>query len=395
MVKRVLFTGARAPVTLDLARQFHRQGIQVFLAESLKHHLSQGSLAVAGQFQVPAPRQETEAFAERLARIIAENQIDLVIPTCEETLYVALLRDRLPCPVLVDRLDKLLKLHDKASFIETCARHGFATPATRMVRSREAMLDAVARNPEVVCKPVYSRFGNEAILCAIGPEEGERLESVECSPERPWVIQEYLSGEHFCSYSVASGGKLVAHSSYSGRYFAGKAVIDFNLRRDAEIEAWVAKLVAAENLTGQVSFDFIRTTDGRLCAIECNPRATSGVHLFAEGDGLVQAMIRAAGLAPAAAASAPTLCRPSGDRKSMLGLAMLIYALPSARSLGELARILKVFAAHRDVILDWRDPVPFFSQFISFGYLALMSWIRGMPVISASTHDIEWNGEAR
>jgi short-subunit dehydrogenase involved in D-alanine esterification of teichoic acids len=58
----ILLTGGRAPVTLDLARAFHRAGHTVFMAESLRGHLSQPSNAVKAHFVVPAPRQELRRF---------------------------------------------------------------------------------------------------------------------------------------------------------------------------------------------------------------------------------------------------------------------------------------------------------------------------------------------
>ncbi len=45
-----------------------------------------------------------------------------------------------------------------------------------------------------------------------------------------------------------------------------------------EIEAWVRGFVEPLELTGQVSFDFIQAADGRVYAIECNPRDPLGHH---------------------------------------------------------------------------------------------------------------------
>ena len=63
-----------------------------------------------------------------------------------------------------------------------------------------------------------------------------------------------------------------------------------------EIEAWVRRFVGALGLTGQVSFDFIRSADGAVYAIECNPRTHSAITMFYDHPG------RGAGL-PARTAS--------------------------------------------------------------------------------------------
>ena len=49
----------------------------------------------------------------------------------------------------------------------------------------------------------------------------------------------------------------------------------------AAARAWVETFVAREGYTGQIAFDFIETEAGVMYALECNPRATSGVHLLA------------------------------------------------------------------------------------------------------------------
>ncbi|MNT59011.1 hypothetical protein D3C72_1964850 [compost metagenome] len=48
----------------------------------------------------------------------------------------------------------------------------------------------------------------------------------------------------------------------------------------------------------------------------------------------------------------------------------------------------------RDAVWRWDDPLPFFQQFASFGHFLAVGRARGVSAIEASTHDIEWNGEA-
>src|ERR1700709_1054539 len=58
-----------------------------------------------------------------------------------------------------------------------------------------------------------------------------------------------------------------------------------------EIEEWVRKLVEPLGLTGQVSFDFIEADDGRLYAIECNPRTHSAITMFYDHPDLAKAYL--------------------------------------------------------------------------------------------------------
>ena len=86
----ILLTGGRAPAALELARAIHKAGHTVFMAESLRGHLSQPSNTIAKNFYVPPPRQQTSAFINALKTIIIENRISLLIPTGEEQFYVAM-----------------------------------------------------------------------------------------------------------------------------------------------------------------------------------------------------------------------------------------------------------------------------------------------------------------
>jgi len=119
-LKNILLTGGRAPATLELARLFHAAGHRVFVAESLPWHLCRGSRAVAKNFRVPPPNQNPTGFINELVSIIKKEQIDWLIPTCEETFYVAMGRDRLQqfCPVFSTDIDQLKTLHSKWEFIQ-------------------------------------------------------------------------------------------------------------------------------------------------------------------------------------------------------------------------------------------------------------------------------------
>src|SRR5687768_15246342 len=103
-MKTILLTGGRAPAALELARVFHAAGHRVLMAESVKHHLSQPSRAIAANFHVPPPRQQTAEYLAALRQIITAHNVDLLIPTCEEIFYVAMGREMLSqhCAVFVE-----------------------------------------------------------------------------------------------------------------------------------------------------------------------------------------------------------------------------------------------------------------------------------------------------
>ena len=83
--------------------------------------------------------------------------------------------------------------------------------------------------------------------------------------------------------------------------------------------AWVEHFVRTVRFSGQIGFDFIEDVTGQVHAIECNPRATSGIHLFHPGDGLVRALLE-----PEVLLNEDIEVTPQpGKDKAMLALPML------------------------------------------------------------------------
>src|SRR5439155_26248657 len=135
-----------------------------------------------------------------------------------------------------------------------------------------------------------------------------------------------------------------------------------------------------ERFTGQIAFDFIETADGRLFAIECNPRATSGIHLFADDPEFVRAFL----------GEAPGLLQPRRGRASRY---TLLLAAVAPRSWARLRRWAAAFLGGRDVFFRADDPLPFVGQFAAFAALRRRARRYGVSLAEASTLDIEWDGE--
>lgn len=374
----ILLTGGRAPATLDLARAFHRAGHTVFMAESLRGHLSQPSAAVKANFFVPAPRRDKEAFLLALKNIIVENKIDVLIPTCEEIFYVSMGREQLPCRVFAESIKKLNQFHNKWSFLVNAIGLDLYAPETILLNSQEDLLHAYAHWQRLVLKPVYSRFASRTLVL---PPLQKALSTLKF--DSPWIAQEFIGGRQYCTYSVCHNGVVHAHTTYPSRFTAGQgATVVFEHVEHPAILAWVKTFVRENIFTGQIAFDFIQTAEGQLFALECNPRATSGAHLLASHPQFVDAFL----------APQPGCITPADKSTHMLSTAMLMYGLPAAARKGQLLNWLKTFFTSNDVILDFKDPLPFLLQFRSI--LAYLSLARkeGISPLEASTFDIEWNG---
>ena len=377
----ILLTGGRAPVTLDLARAFHRAGHTVFMAESLRGHLSQPSNAVKAHFVVPAPRQETEAFLAALKKIIEENQIEVLIPTCEEVFHIAKGLSDLPCRVFTQPLATLDAYHNKWRFVISTGECDLRVPESMIITRQDDLLFAFAHWRSLVLKPIYSRFATRTLIC---PSMREAFAALEADEKLAWVAQTFVAGQQFCSYSVCHDGRITAHAAYPVVFTAGQgATVAFEAVEHAAIFEWVQTFVRHFKVTGQVAFDFVQTPEGELYALECNPRATSGLHLLTSNPRFVEAFLN-----PEA-----ELVTPVAGTSRMLATAMLIYGLPAAIKNGNFAAWVRTFFRSDDVLLDFKDPMPALLQLRSLFKYVNLGRRQKISALEASTFDIEWNGE--
>lgn len=381
--RRLLLTGGRSPATLALLRLLYGDGHRVYVAESLPHNLAGASRYCAGNFRVPPPAQATEAFIQALGDICRREHIDMLIPTCEEIFYIARWKHQLEqvCEVFCPTIDVLTNLHSKYQFMQLLKALKIPAPATQQITSSAELAMALAERETYVLKPEFSRFSNFVLINR--PVE-EALAKAQPDPARPWVLQEYLQGDAYCSYSVARNGRLLAHAVYPSRYTAGLgATLYFEGVQVPAIEKIVSKLVESLDYTGQISFDFI-CRDGIYYPIECNPRTTSGTCLFAAQDHLARAFWER---------DLP-LIRGVGNPPVMIGAAMLLYMLPRIRSWQQLQLLMRDMLAAEDGLFQLADLGPAIAQFRSFGYFGRVARKARMSLLAATTHDIEWNGEA-
>jgi predicted ATP-grasp superfamily ATP-dependent carboligase len=394
----ILLTGGRAPAALELARAFHRAGHTVFMAESLRGHLSQPSAAIKTNFVVPAPRQEQDAFIIALRNIIEKNKIDLLIPTCEEIFHIAIRRKELPCAVFAESINRLDQLHNKWSFIINAADYGLSVPETMLITTMDTLFHAYAHWRELVLKPTYSRFAAQTLIL---PSLQVASSTLTLRANSAWVAQGYIRGAEICTYSICHNGHITAHTAYPSTFTAGQgAAIVFQHIDHPNIFQWVKTFVERNHFTGQIAFDFIQTPEGQIYAVECNPRATSGVHLLASHPQFVDAFLNTSAgsrktTKPVSLAHNPRMdcVTPINNSSYMLSTAMLIYGLPEAIKKNNVRQWIKTFLSSNDVILDFKDPLPMLLQFRSLLSTIKFAREKGISLVEALTFDIEWNGE--
>jgi len=284
----VLVTGARAFSALDWIRRFGRAGHRVTACDSFRHPLCLASRYLTRYIEVPPPRQSPVEHAMAVRDAARDCGAEWIIPTCEEIFPLARYR------TLFDGVSKLLSpsfetlalLHHKARFagwINSLPDLSIRAPETHPLHSRkelDAFIAAEGDLLEWVLKPAFSRFASEVwIRPAIG-----QTGAITPTIDHPWLAQRFVSGRPLCTFTLAIDGKVTAHSTYEPRHRSGQgAGFFFEPVESPELLEFCSVIAARLGLTGQICFDFIAGPDG-VRVIECNPRTTSGVHLFAQED---------------------------------------------------------------------------------------------------------------
>jgi len=378
--RKILLTGARSPAALDVARLLHCAGHEVYTADTSFFHICRFSNAVKNSFVVPAPSDKPEKFIQSVIEIIKKVGIDILIPIWEEVLYISKEIDRFPksCQVFCSSFEMVDQLHNKFHFIELQKKFNIEVPETYLVKSTEELKNLPFKKPYVL-KACYCR-GSQKIR-KVNPGEDPL---VTISPQIPWVAQEWIEGEKFCSYSVCHNGEIKAHVSYPVVYTMEdkSSCLAFEAQKNVDIYEWAKNLIQKINYTGQAAFDFIETEEGKMYAIECNPRATSGVHLFAPKDRIDLAYMDE---------NEETIL-PEEGRSRQIAAGMVIYGWKLGCKEKKLGSYVKKTFSTRDVVFSLNDIKPFVAEPLILVLYWITSLKKHSTIPKIFTHDFDWNG---
>ena len=375
---RVLVLGGRSLVALEIVRNLGRHGHAAYVAESVAVNPAAWSRHARGSVRIRSPRFRFLGFLEDLATAVDRHGIDMIVPTCEETFYVARGAEwlRRHCPgvrIAAGAFDHIAALHDKHRVIQILERLDVPVPETGLVRSAEeleALLRRDRRGP-LVLKRRFSRFGVQVRLL---PPHARRPqpEIGFDSDAGDWVAQEFVEGGLQCAYAYAHEGRLVTSMQYADAGASSFQVLTtFRPTYDPRFHEAIERAVAGMHYSGHISFDAIVAED-RIAVIECNPRVTSGIHCLADADlGALFATehpVEDAKAAPAIAAPAQ------------------IRVMNVLRGRGRDRRV-------RDVVHARDDRMPSLAYALLVTRFALTALRHRIPLAAATTRDIEWNGQ--
>jgi len=383
MAERVLITGARAAAALDIARSLRAAGFEPHLADCSPAWMARASRAAGPVHRYASPVESPAAFARDLRDLVARLAPVRIIPTCEEVFHLAALSEsggfsgRLFAP----GMDQLATLHAKDRFAALCRRLSLPAPQTATATSRATLAALTGPQPDVVVKPVWSRFGARTL---IAPGAAD-LAAIAPTPAAPWVVQQRIVGEEVSFYAVCHAGRVTAFCAYGADWrLAGGAGYAFRpaSHDTATRLRTMADALAAFAGTGQIACDAIVDGAGQPWLIECNPRATSGVHLFGRGAALGRALMGQDDAGPVAGAR-------------HVAPALWLKGLPAALREGRTRDWRDQRRDGSDVVTAPGDRLPALGALGDAAVFGLRALRSGRSLTEAMTADIEWNGQAQ
>ncbi len=352
--RTVLITGGKMTKALQLARSFSTAGHRVVLAEQAKYRFTGHRFSRSVDRFRTVPKPDAPGYAAELARIVREEGVDVYVPVCSPlaSRYDALAKEALGglCEVVHPDPDTVRRLDDKHEFARLAASLGLDVPDTHRITDPQQVVDfdfAGAPAATYILKSIAYDPVHRLDLTPLPRPTSEQTaafaRSLPISADNPWILQEFVAGREYCTHSTVRNGRTQLWCCCASSPFQ----VNYAMVEHPAIEAWAERFTSAIGVTGQVSFDFIETDEGRVVAIECNPRTHSAITLFGGHPGVAAAYLED---------GRPEIRPRAGARPTYWTYHELwrILSRPS-----RLVERLGVLGAGRDAVLDPADPLPF------------------------------------
>jgi hypothetical protein len=353
--RTILVSGGKMTKALVLARLFYAAGHRVVLVETARYRLTghRFSRAVDAFHVVPDPT--APEYADALLRIVQDEGVDVWVPVSSpasslpEARAAELLHGH--CEVVHLDTESLRRVDDKHAFAEMAAAVGLAVPATHRITDPQQVLDfdfASHPGPWVLKSIAYDPVRRLDLTPLPRPTPAETaafVRDLPISPAQPWILQELLAGTEWCTHGTARAGRVQVWACCRSSAWQ----LTYEEVEHPAIRAWVEAFVAAYDLTGQVSFDFMEDADGTVRAIECNPRTHSAITLLAGRPEVSAAYLDD----DADPVEPPVGGRPTYWLHHELWQALRHPATAPGR--------LRTIARGTEAVLDGHDPLPFLA----------------------------------
>ncbi|ACR80449.1 protein of unknown function DUF201 [Kosmotoga olearia TBF 19.5.1] len=280
---RVLVTCARMMYALNTIRLLHKEGHEVYAADSVKSAGGLYSRYVKKSFIYPYVSRQSEEFINFILKIVEEHKIDVLLPGFEDAFVISYYKDRFEGKVklLVADFSKVAFLHDKYSVSRLAEKIEIPSPKTVLFRDFEP----TEWDFPVIIKPRRNR-GALGIRFVKDFNELKKLSGKLNASE--YLVQEPLPRVQYCTTGIAYNGKLIANVIYKNirEYPEAGGFGTYRISYDIpEITDYVEKIVEEIDYTGFICADFLYDEKRDTYFItDVNPRMSPGLYVgYASG----------------------------------------------------------------------------------------------------------------
>lgn len=314
--RRILVTGVGMTKGLSLARLFHAAGHDVVGADFEPTllpltcgHLSKSVKTFHKLSKPDGTSVASSRYSQSILDIVRKERIDIwvscsgVASAVEDGQAKEMIELVTNCKAVQFDVETTKKLHEKHSFVEYTKSLGLTVPETHTITSEAAVLklldDARTSGMRYIMKFIGtddSVRGDMTTLPLATPSKTKaHIARLGISADRPWVLQQFISGPEYCTHSLVVNGIVKAFVACPSAELlmhyealpADAALSQSMLRFTKDFTA-----TSGDGFTGHLSFDFlvdakeVAIADAKgaesvtLYPIECNPRAHTAVALF-------------------------------------------------------------------------------------------------------------------
>ncbi|MDJ0614322.1 MAG: ATP-grasp domain-containing protein [Rhizobiaceae bacterium] len=376
--KTVLLTLGRLPKALDIAECLSKAGCKVLIAEPFAWHLCRVSKYVDACFVTPSPVDDQQAYLSALLEIIEQEKVSLVVPVSEEILHANLLTLALPggCRFFAEDHSLIKTLHDKYQFNQLAQSFGLDVPETHLLGTDDAQ--KLSGRSDYILKPANTCSGK-------GFSSHSSSEQLPQSSQAEMLVQQKMNGALKSTFSICDQGRVIGTIVYQAAILSDSVAVAFErLEDEKQIQNWIEVFVGKTGHSGFIAFDMMEDENGVPHAIECNPRATSGIH-FVDRDDLANAILR----------PDKQLGLRSRPEKLMYQFwSSLTETQAAVFKSGSALQKAKIMLKAREVNFSWRDPLPLWLMPFTSWSIMKRAFLKGESFGEASMHDLEWKGES-
>lgn len=326
--KTILVTGVGMTKGLALARAFYQAGHRVIGADfEPGFACGRFSTALSGFYTLRKPTTSSSSsgsssssklYVQDLINVIVREHVDLwvscsgVASAVEDGEAKEMIEQQTNCKAVQFNVRVTQMLHEKHTFVEHTKQIGLHVPETHTITSREQVehaLQQAAPGRKYILKTIgMNDAARGEILSTLLPKETPHatkkyLAKLNISPQAPWILQQFILGQEFCTHALVIRGQVRAFVACpSAELLMHYRALPADSALSQAMLQFTRTYAAAEGetFTGHLSFDFLvegddtdtttttttqrqRRRDPReivLYPIECNPRAHTAVCLL-------------------------------------------------------------------------------------------------------------------